>query len=791
MSPDHRRDFLKAAAAGLAGASLLPALSAGVAATSAADAAPSIPPHEPLLLPGVHAYAQRSLAAGDTLQVRVSSTAPYELQFCQLGLRVDDPAGDVILERTTQAQPKQQAIHPGSYIHVEKRLDAECPLAALTIDVWVRPWRVAGPPQAIVSQLDLEQPGGFALWLDEQGRLRFWVGSAADRPDFAEAIQTSPLTANRWHHVAATFAGQTAALWLDGVKVSGHPWPGPVQPAAVPLRIGAWGRGGAAAAFLDADVAQPALYERALSGAEIAARFKARGLEPPGREGLLAAWLLSEERGEQVADFGPAHRDGRIINRGTWMIGGPSFAAAAVPRYADYDPARDFDRGHALRLAADDLYDCRWNVTHTWRVPKDAQSGIYVARFRFEVDGQPAIYDATFLVRRPPERKPAPLLVLCSTNTWAAYSGTPFAKNSPWAAGGQFWGTGGRENSAPTAPAYNCYRDHHSGQPTYALGMNLPWPVAAPDVVYSPPGVGYSHLMLGERFLHVWLAQNGYEFDVAADHDLHRDPDLLTPYQAIAINGHSEYWSIPALAEVDKYLDGGGRALVLSGNTMFWRVSYSPDGQVMECRKYDPAIGGRTSAAIGELWHSDDGRRGSLLRECGHPAWKLIGLDCLGWWDTGPGQFGVYETELPDHFLFKQPTDIGLTKGQAFGSGPGGREPRAVGHEADVRLSTLRRVTTLAPPPGATLPAEEPAGIQTLALGIRRPATGMILDYFTRPTKSSDGVCAEMIYWERPQGGQVFHGGAIAGAWALSADPKFQTLLGNVLHHFGVRPQKS
>ncbi|MFO0896916.1 MAG: LamG domain-containing protein, partial [Pirellulales bacterium] len=300
MSPDHRRDFLKAAAAGLAGASLLPALSAGVAATPEFEAAPSIPPHEPLLLPGVHAYAQRSLAAGDTLQVRVSSTAPYELQFCQLGLRVDDPAGDAILEKITQTQPAQQAIHPGSYIHVEKRLDTDRPLAALTIDVWVRPWRIAGTPQAIVSQLDLEQPGGFALWLDEQGRLRFWVGSAADPPDFAEAIQTAPLAANRWHHVAATFAGQTAALWLDGVKVSGHPWPGPVQPAAAPLRIGAWGRGGAATGFLDADIAMPALYERALSGTEIAARFKAQGREAPGRDGLLAAWLLSEERGELV-----------------------------------------------------------------------------------------------------------------------------------------------------------------------------------------------------------------------------------------------------------------------------------------------------------------------------------------------------------------------------------------------------------------------------------------------------------------------------------------------------------
>jgi hypothetical protein len=60
-----------------------------------------------------------------------------------------------------------------------------------------------------------------------------------------------------------------------------------------------------------------------------------------------------------------------------------------------------------------------------------------------------------------------------------------------------------------------------------------------------------------------------------------------------------------------------------------------------------------------------------------------------------------------------------------------------------------------------------------------------MLDYFTRPTEAVDGTCAEMIYWERPEGGRVFNGGAIAGAWALSADRKLQALMHNVLDLFG------
>jgi hypothetical protein len=43
-----------------------------------------------------------------------------------------------------------------------------------------------------------------------------------------------------------------------------------------------------------------------------------------------------------------------------------------------------------------------------------------------------------------------------------------------------------------------------------------------------------------------------------------------------------------------------------------------------------------------------------------------------------------------------------------------------------------------------------------------------------------------LIFWDRPQGGQVLHFGAIAIGWALSADPKLSALVRNAMHHFGV-----
>ena len=62
------------------------------------------------------------------------------------------------------------------------------------------------------------------------------------------------------------------------------------------------------------------------------------------------------------------------------------------------------------------------------------------------------------------------------------------------------------------------------------------------------------------------------------------------------------------------------------------------------------------------------------------------------------------------------------------------------------------------------------------------------LDFFEGATQSLDGLSAEMVYWERSQGGRVFNAGAVGASWVLGADEAFGTLLRNVLHHFGVEP---
>lgn len=785
-----RREFLKKSVIGLTAATMHGTGDvlggAGGNRTTAQAAEDAIPPHQSLDLPGLHAYAEKSIPAGDTIHFRISSTLPYRLKVCRLAGGVDDLDADVALHAFPPSQPSPQPIHPGSYIHVARGLTVDTPLKALSLECWVRPWHV-GRYQGLITQYDYPNSGGIGLFLSPGGTVELYLGDGGEYN--RERGMTGPkLPVKKWSHIVASWDGDTATIWLNGKRAATSQLKASVRPGRCPLRLGAYGHNGLAANFLNGDMAMPTIYGRVLPEREIVTRFEAKALKTPPEKGLIACWPLSEEDGDQVADIGPQKRGGRIINHAAWMIGGPSFDAAKVGRFdKSYDPTKDKNRGHAVRFASDDLYDCRWQTTHTFKIPEDAKSGIYAGRFNYSVGDQPREYHVTFIVRKSKERPKAPILVLCSTNTWMAYNSAPFPVPVQ---GRPFINTGGLKNSVPEAPAYSMYSNHHPGQPTYYMGLNMPWPNAGPTVLYSPANVGYSHLTRGELFAHRWLDghygdHTGYDYDVVTDLDLHRDPNLLKDYRAVVMNGHSEYWSGEAMDAVDRYLAGGGKLMALTGNTMLWRVSYNSAGTVMECRKLNlgPGTGGRPGCAVGELYHSQDKRRGSLTQLSGHSPCDVVGLIGIGW----SPHTGVYHLDEPDHFLFNRPEKVGLKKGDTFGHAEKGDYPRAIYHEWDVRLSTIGKMTKSIPQ-GATLPEEDPAGMVTLARGLIKPGGGGIFDYFLRRTELVDGMAAEMIYWKRPKGGEVFHAGAIPSGWTLSVDARMRTLLRNVLHHFGVKP---
>ena len=748
------------------------------------DDAVEIPPHRAVPVPGLHAYPiEHSLAPGDVLELCVSASRAHRLSIRRLGPPIDDPKGVEVLHEFPEEGPRPRPIHPGSYVHIGANFRE--PLAAITVECWVRPWS-SGGFAGVIGQYDYPDACGFGLFLQPGGVASFYAGDggAYDRSRALESPEGA-LVDGRWHHLAATFDGEAAALLVDGAVVARGQGRGPIVPGPAPLRLAAYGERGVTARFLDGDLAMPTILGHPSSERSIADRIADRGLTIPSVDGLLACWPLSEERGDRVADASGAGRHGRLINGGTWMIGGPGFDAD-VPRFGDYEPDDDPRRGHGLRFASDDLYDCRWPVSHRWTVPEDAPSGFYIARIEADAEdiGGRVASDTTFIVRRPETRPKAPILVLAATNTWRAYSGTPFAEAT--ADHMQVWGTGGLPGAAEGPPAFDLYRGHEAGQGTYRVGLRMPWPAAGPYVLYGGP-TGYSHLMRAERFLHVWLEENGYAFDVASDLDLHRDPGLLDGYRVVAINGHSEYWSLPMYRGVEDYLANDGRLVVLSGNTMFWRVSFDPSITAMECRKVDAPGTQVPPERRGEAWHSDDGLRGGMLREAGHPGWRLVGLETLGWNNPGKAEnFGPYIAEAVDHPFFRTPEPLGLRAGDRFGWAGEGKVPMANGHEFDVRPSTLDALQEAVDPDGAAVP-NDPEGVLRLANGVIPWAEGgSAFDYFFRPIAPSTDQGGEMIDWQRPEGGRVFNAGAIGSGWALHADPRWSGLLRNVLHHFGV-----
>lgn len=837
-------------------------------------------PLAPGVVEGVYAYAEKSVYAGETVSMRVSSSVPYRMTVVRLGSNTDGPsAADVPLAPYPfkDFPVKQQPITPGSYVNIDQQLPPQVALPALTLECWVRPWRVTGDWegttdqwQGLISQYTYDGACGFGLFLDENGLVNFYAGNGGKfRAAWMHLGTAAALTLLDWYHVVGVWDGSTntASLWVNGAASGSWQTPGfQLTPGKAPLRLAAYGdKQGSQPAqtqyCFDGDLAMPAIYNYALTAAQIQTRYQqgistTQAVQPPALNGVLGCWPMTEEKGNVLGDISSSQRNGKIINNATWMIGGPNFNGSLVPRYPSpptsppgpYNPTTDPIRGHGLRFASDDLFDCGWTITKTYTIPADAQPGIYSGRILYGNNFE-SVYDVSFVVKKPRGTK-SDVLVLCATNTWFAYNQSPFqdptepslasqrgAMAVPFTRGDD---DDDDDSEDQNPPEYSFYLNHHAydiapnttgwiGQPTYFVGLNMPCPAAQPYALFAAPPpepagtLNYSHLVRAERFLHLWLETQNYDFDLATDSDLDSEPNLLANYKVLIINGHSEYWSAPAYQNVQTFLNNKGQVAVLSGNTMFWRVSFDPSGTVMECRKvpYDSnaignPLGGRPWATTGEMWHSDDGQRGGLMREAGYPAYPLIGLECAGWFDPPPlsQDFGVYQCTNPTATLFTTPNATGLKTGDCFGYVPqsgasatcGSSQVSGVtgvvGHEYDIRISNPQMCTVQPypnqPPTGATIPSEPP-NIQTLAQatmpGDTQQANNTVFDYYVRwydpPPASPPLLLGEMIYWLQPGGGQVFHAGAIGSGWALFSDTVMQNVMSNVLSLFNVEPSSS
>ena len=112
-------------------------------------------------------------------------------------------------------------------------------------------------------------------------------------------------------------------------------------------------------------------------------------------------------------------------------------------------------------------------------------------------------------------------------------------------------------------------------------------PVKATMVSFERPA-GTANVAFHEAFLR-WLGllDLPYSIKFVADIDL-EDYAEISGSKVLMLIGHSEYWTRTAREHFDEFVLGGGNALILAGNTMWWQVRYSKDRSQMICYKGVP-----------------------------------------------------------------------------------------------------------------------------------------------------------------------------------------------------------
>ena len=102
----------------------------------------------------------------------------------------------------------------------------------------------------------------------------------------------------------------------------------------------------------------------------------------------------------------------------------------------------------------------------------------------------------------------------------------------------------------------------------------------------SPYDASAGFLNKWEHHFVRWAEAEGIGLDYLTDHDLDADLAALDPYACVILAGHSEYWSGPERASLDRFVDRGGRLAIFSGNTGFWKVRWEDAGRTLVCHKW-------------------------------------------------------------------------------------------------------------------------------------------------------------------------------------------------------------
>lgn len=300
---------------------------------------------------------------------------------------------------------------------------------------------------------------------------------------------------------------------------------------------------------------------------------------------------------------------------------------------------------------------CGWEPTVTLDTASDWTSGFYLVRV---TDSAGTSCEAFFVVRAS---TPGKALLVLSTSTWAAYNdwgGPNFYTGSHHTSLERPLPRGFLDKPDPSKYRVARFRDMSRADARTYFESYSYWSAAS----------GFANW---ERLFVAWAEENGLALDYATSTDLAFDPDLLTPYSLYLSVGHDEYWSASMRDHVESWIDAGGLAAFLSGNTAFWQVRFEND-RTMTSYKFDwaqdPLVGTDQEHLVATMW-SDP--------LSGRPESEMTGVSFTrggyAQMRNAPQGTGGYTVHRSGHWAF---ADVPVRRGDVVGA-----DPPTVGYECD------------------------------------------------------------------------------------------------------------
>jgi len=711
-----------------------------------------------------------SVAPGETVQFMVSTDLPgYTSSLVRLIHGDDNPAGPGFKEERVNSAidgrrtGRRQVVRTGSFALVTD-CNVLSELNSFTLQAWIWPTTLLiGETQGLLSKWSVDG-NGFCFSIGEGGALELRMGDDGVISTFSTG---RAMRAREWYFVAASFDDETGRTTLFQWPLSD--WPD--DPSSIeseetgqtrvschnnqPLLI--------AASHLETDptanrVAQglfngkidsPRLFNRALEPGQVDLLRQGSPPSQVAESDLVAAWNLSlDQSSAKVTDTGPHGLHATAVNMPTRAVTGHNWNATET------DHRLAPNQYGAIYFHQDDLEDAGWQPDFELSVPQGLRSGIYAAR----LTGDGAEDHIPFVIRPPRDAARAPILFLVPTYTYLAYANDRMSASQSFFAAqppGKFIKDPLDLYLAQRPEfAMSLYDSHSDGSGCcYSTGLR-------PIVNMRPT---YRHILnkggrhLGaDLYLVDWLEQMEFDYDVAADSDLHQEGlDLLSGYKVIVTGTHPEYWTAQMMEALETFLAQGGRLAYLGGNGFYWVTSVDPERpHVIEVRR---GLAGTRAweSAPGECYHSTTGEMGGLWRYRGKPPNKIagIGFTAQGWSDPAPGytrQPGSFDERAA--FIFE-----GIAADETVGNfgliydGAAGDELDRVDYE----LGTPHHTLVLASSNGHGL------SIYPVIEDFLQSGSGML-------PENSPNIRADMVYFETPNNGAVFSVGSICWCASLS-----------------------